>query len=178
MAASALYIGGYRWSPIAAAKAEFDVGAHAVAFGAVDYPWGQVLLVDTPHGPRTVLLRKHGFLWRAPGDTYFDNRTDPVTTVGWLSYASTQGQATVFAVKTTDSQVAWIAAGPSSARQRKAIEVGKPVIFSWNQAITWYELQPVAFSKTDQPLYAYRLPKNKTTVGPNDIRWYPVNGPN
>ncbi|MCL8208594.1 MAG: hypothetical protein K6V97_11065 [Actinomycetia bacterium] len=174
--AAFLYLSGYRFSPIAAAKAEFDVGAYAVPFGAVQYPWGEVLLVRTPAGPRTVLLTKHGFLWRAPGDTHFDKSTGRIKTIGWMSYSGSQGATTVFAVETSDPRIASISAGPASARQKKKVDVNTPVIFSWNKAFYWYELNPVALSAEGKPLYKWGVPLNVSAFTPRDLKWYRANG--
>lgn len=170
------FAGNYRFTPLAAAKAHFDVGKDAVSLGDVDFGWGKVYVFDTANGPRTVISIKSWFLWRAPAAVHFEPSTDVIRTVGWMSYFDKKGQATVFAVESTDPQIAFVEIGPPTDRVRKGIKTGSPTIFSWNKAIQFNELGPVAFSIDNKPLFEYRYPKNTSIFRSEDLKWYPVNG--
>jgi hypothetical protein len=52
------FAGNYRFTPLAAAKAHFDVGRSAVSLGDVDFGWSKVYVFDTTTGPRTVISIK------------------------------------------------------------------------------------------------------------------------
>lgn len=171
------FAGNYRFTPLAAAKAHFDVGKNAVSLGDVDFGWSKVYIFDTANGSRTVISIKSLFLWRAPAAVHFETSTDAIKTVGWMSYTDKRGQATVFAVETTDPQIAFIEAGPEDDIVRKEIEKGSPTIFSWNRAIRSNdELKPIAFSTDGTPLYEYRYPKNTNVFRSEELKWYSVSG--
>ena len=176
---SLLFFGvNYRFTPLAAAKAHFDVGNEAVTLGDVDFGWGKVYVFDTDSGPRSVISIKSWFLWRAPAAVHFEPSTDVIRTVGWMSYFDKKGQATVFAVESTDPQIAFVEIGSPNERVRKEITPATPTIFSWNRAIQSNELDPVAYSADNKPLFEYRYPKNTSTIRSEDLKWYPVNGDN
>lgn len=148
-----------------------------MSFGDVNFGWGEVYLFNTPKGPRSVLAIKSGFLWRAPTAVHFDQTlSDKINTVGWMSYGDSKHQATVFAVETSDPNVAFVEVGPSGEQLKKEVKVGTPVIFSWNKLIQSGELKPIAFLKDGTPLYEYRYPKNTNVISSDDLKWYPVNG--
>ncbi|EGW38520.1 hypothetical protein [Desulfosporosinus sp. OT] len=169
------YISGYRFTPLDAAKAHFDVGKNSVSLGDVDFGWGKVYLFKIPKGSRTVIAIKNGFLWRAPAAVYFDQTSaEVINTVGLLSYNGNNGQATVFAVETFDPNIAFVEAGPMGMRTTKEVKVGTPVIFSWDKAIQPTELKPKALTNNGVPLYEYRYPKNTNVISHDELKWYPV----
>jgi len=177
MAVLIFYISGYRFTPLDAAKAHFDVGENSVSFEDVDFGWGKVYLFKTPKGPRTVIAIKNGFLWRAPAAVHYDQTSsDVINTVGWMSYNDNKGQATVFAVETFDPNIVSVEAGPIGERTTKEVKVGTPIIFSWNNVIQPNELKPVALTTNGVPLYEYRYPKNTNGTRNDELKWYPVNG--
>lgn len=168
-----LYSFGYRASALEAAKADPYIGAPVQSLApAVPVANGEVLLLDTPGGPRTALTRRSlGFLWRTVAVTRFPpTAPQPVWTVGWMDY----GQAvTVLAVRAAGSQVAAIAAGPPGKRRTKRVQPSKTVVFAWRHGEDFASLNPVALSKTGAMLYRYRYP-TRSTVSSSQLRWYPV----
>lgn len=169
------WFAGYRLTPLAAAKVNDGPSVHE--FGVVSYPWGRVLLLNTPKGSRTALVSRSVILWRNPANSVVGpERTGPVHTVGWMSYTGDGGrqQATVVAVKVSDPAIAYIAVGPSGSRQRKTVELNKPLIFSWNRMIGLNHLRPIALSKTGRELYRYGYPLNTSVFDTSLLRWYPV----
>ncbi len=164
-----LYSLGYRLSPLGAAKGDPFIGSPVESFAPrVSLPNGEVLLLDTPGGPRTVLThRSFGFLWRTAAVTRFPKLTvRPVSTVGWMDY----GQAvTVLAVRVAGSRVAAITAGPPGQRRTQAVRPANTVVFVWRRGENFASLNPVALSKTGQILYRYRSPASSSP-----LRWYPV----
>lgn len=175
-----LFLSGYRFSGLEAAKAHFAVGKDAEPFGEVDMGWGKVYLLDTSDGPRTVGCYRTGILWRCPvGVEFYNDSTDAVQNVGWMSWTNKgEEQITVLAVRTTDPRVAYIEAGEPSERIRKNISIDIAVIFNWSKAMFGWALEPVALDSEGHILYEYRLPKNATheIIGYGyNRRWYPAN---
>lgn len=170
------FAGNYRFTPLAAAKAHFDVGRNAVSLGDADFGWSKVYIFDTNNGPRTVISIKSLFLWRAPAAVHFQPSIDEIKTIGWMSYIDRRGQATVFAAETSDPEIAFIEAGPPNERIRKEIEVDSPIIFSWNTRVQSNDLKPIALSKDGTPLYEYRYPKNTNVFRSEDLKWYSASG--
>ncbi|HHY24733.1 MAG TPA: hypothetical protein GX527_11005 [Clostridiaceae bacterium] len=170
------FSGNYRFTPLAAAKAHFDVGMNAVSLGDVDFGWSHIYVFNTDNGPRTVISIKSLFLWRAPAAVHFQSSTDEIKTVGWMSYFDKKGQATVFAVETSNPTIAFIEAGPPNERIRKEVKVDTPIIFSWNRGLQFNNLKPIAFSTDGTPLYEYRYPENTTVIRSEELKWYSVGG--
>lgn len=170
------FVGNYRFTPLAAAKAHFDVGKYAVSLGDVDFGWSKVYIFDTANGPRTVISIKSLFFWRAPAAVHFEQSTEEIRTIGWMSYLDKKGQATVFAAETSDLKIAFIEAGPPNERIRKEVKVDSPIIFSWNTKVQSNDLKPIALSEDGTPLYEYRYPKNTNVFRSEDLKWYSVNG--
>lgn len=168
------FAGNYRFTPLAAAKAHFDVGKNAVSLGDVDFGWSKVYVFDTAAGPRTVISIKSLFLWRAPAAVHFESSTDEIRTIGWMSYLDKKDQATVFAVETSDPKIAFIEVGEPNKRTRKEIKVDSPIIFSWDTGVQFNDLKPIAFSIVGTPLYEYRYPKNTNVFRGEELKWYPV----
>ncbi|MCL8209454.1 MAG: hypothetical protein K6V97_15510 [Actinomycetia bacterium] len=166
-------VAGYRGSPLAAARAAPAVGPQAQPMAAVPYPWGQVLLLQTPEGPRTALVLRQGVLWRAVGATVFSPSHAPLQTVGWMSYAGAAGQATVLAVVTTDTHIAAIAAGPPGARQVQPLAPRHLVILRWSHQWTLDQLQPVALNAAGRPVAYYGYPPGPIVNG-EALRWYRI----
>ena len=132
-----------------------------MSLGDVDFGWGKVFVFDTANGPRTVISIKSWFLWRAPAAVHFEKSTDAIRAIGWMSYFDKRGQATVFAVETSDPEISFIEAGPEDDRVRKEIKTGSPTVFSWNRALRSNdELNAIAYSIDDKALYEYRYPKS------------------
>lgn len=174
---SGLYSFGYRWSPLAAASVM--VGRPVHQWGAVRYPWGQVLLLQTATDTRTELVQRHGLLWRDTADSMGGlPKRGPLNTVGWMSARLARGQATVVAVAVRDPAIAFVAAGPPSDRRTRTVTVGKPLILSWNRSLYAYQLNLVALSKTGKPLYHYAMQEHRTTSGgivsTGLFQWYRV----
>ncbi|MCO1604690.1 hypothetical protein [Desulfosporosinus nitroreducens] len=170
------FTGNYHFNPLEAAKAHFDVGKDAVTVGDVDFGWSKVYVFNTARGPRTVISIKSWFLWRAPAAVHLETSTDAIRTVGWMSYTDDKGQATVFAVETSDPNITSVEVGPPNQRIMKDIKVSNPIFFSWNTGMQLSLLKPIAFSKDGTPLFEYRYPKNTNVTRSEELKWYSVSG--
>lgn len=174
---AALYGWGYRWSPLAAAAVM--AGGHTREYGRVRYSWGEVVLLETPNGPRTELVQGKGLVWRDTANVVFNPiKPGPIHTIGWISAGNVKGQATVIAVAVSSPTVAFVVAGPSGSRQRLPVTEGKPLIFSWNRSIPATDLNLVALSKTGTTLFRYAMQENRNTYGAvtstGQFHWTPV----
>jgi len=177
-----LYSSGYRLSAYQAAENHFSVkGKDPELFDKVEHGWGTVFLFDTKEVPHTVLSHKtFGFLWRAPAATRALAFDDAVKTVGWMRYFhKNDAQVTVFAVRSSDPDVAYIEAGPLEHRTRKIIEPESHVIFYWPEY--WHDLTPsninqlnaVALSAEGETLYEYRY-SEENAFRNGEPRFYPT----
>ena len=102
-------------------RSPFRCWNECVSLGDVDFGWSHIYVFNTDNGPRTVISIKSLFLWRAPAAVHFQSSTDEIKTVGWMSYFDKKGQATVFAVETSNPTIAFIEAGPPNERIRKGL---------------------------------------------------------
>ncbi|MZQ81073.1 hypothetical protein GQF01_02850 [Paenibacillus sp. 5J-6] len=172
------FIGGTRFTPISAMKAQISVGSDITVFDQVDLPWGKVYLVDTPSGERTAVVRKKGPFWFCNSVTTFDNTndSDPLRTIGWLNYqysgVTPSESAALIAVISNDSQVAYIEAGVGVDRVKKKIEPNEPLLIWWPKTFPGSTLKPVALSSEGKVLYEYRFAQENVT-DTKTLRWYP-----
>ncbi|MCL4318650.1 MAG: hypothetical protein M1596_01955 [Firmicutes bacterium] len=172
-----LYGLGYRWSPSAAAFARS--GGHSREFGVVRHSWGEVVLLQTPKGPRTELVQREGFLWHDTANVVFTpKKSGPIHTIGWLNDEGSQHQITVIAVVVASFAVAYVEAGPDRLRQRRSVTVGNPLIFAWNYSIPANQLHLDALSKQGTILYKYVMEEHRTSDGSiistGRFHWVPV----
>ena len=74
-------------------------GGHSREFGVVRHSWGQVVLLQTPKGPRIELVQREGFLWHDTANVVFTpKKSGPIHTIGWLNDEGSHHQITVIAV--------------------------------------------------------------------------------
>ncbi|GKU24930.1 hypothetical protein [Clostridium folliculivorans] len=177
---SFIYLQGYRLSPMKAAEAALEMNDNIQKFGEVKRDWGNVLLLKTSKGLKTALVMKQGLLWHCNSTIYFFDdamKNDLVKTVGWESFSSDNSkQITVLAVENNDPNVKVIKAGTGSDIQSKSISLGVTVIFTWDKMIQSSNLNPVAFDKSDSPVYKYQYnPKDSSSIHLDELKWYPVN---
>jgi hypothetical protein len=173
------FIGGTRFTPIAAAKAQTSIGTDVTVFDQVDLPWGKVYLIDTPNGERTAVVRKKGPFWFCNYVTTFDNAnaSDPLRTVGWLNYQYTSvnppESVALIAVISNDPQVAFIEVGDGSDRVKRKIEPNKPLLVWWPKIYPGSNLKPLALSSEGKTLYEYRFAQENIT-DTKTLKWYPL----
>lgn len=173
------FIGGTRFTPIAAAKAQTSIGMDVTVFDQVVLPWGKVYLIDTPNGERTAVVRKKGPFWFCNYVTTFDNAnaSDPLRTVGWLNYQYTgvnpPESVALIAVISNDPQVAFIEVGDGSDRVKMKIEPNKPLLVWWPKIYPGSNLKPLALSSEGKSLYEYRFTQENIT-DTKTLKWYPL----
>ncbi len=173
------FIGGTRFTAIAAVKANSFVGKDAIVFDQLDLSWGEIFLVDTPNGERTAVVRKKGPLWFSNAVTTFDNAndSDPVRTIGWFNYQNTgvnpPESIALIAIITNDPQVAQIEVGEGSDRVKRQIDQNKPLLVWWSRAFIGSLLKPIALSSEGKPLYEYRFAEGNVTDS-RTLKWYPI----
>ena len=170
------YASGYRLSPLNAAKSHFDVGRSAKLLGEVDYGWSIVYFMDTDEGTKTVIAVKSIGLWRAPVATYCLPTEGQINTIGSINYHDDNGQITAFAVQVTEPDVAYIEIGPENHRIKKSVESDNLLIFSWEEAIRFNDLNPIALSADGQLLYEYRYATDTNVIKLEDLKWYRIGG--
>jgi len=176
---SFLFIGGYRFTAMQAVKSSLNPDKVVNVFGEVKRDGGTVYLLEMQSGIKTAFTEKKGLLWSCESSTYFFDdiiKNDAVKTVGWISIKyKNNKQVTVFAVQNKDPDVRFIEAGTNSDRQRKPISLNETVIFSWDNALPWNDMNAIAFNKDNLQSYKYEYLKNVTTISTKDLRWYPIN---
>jgi hypothetical protein len=172
------YQTGFRLTSEAAARVNAYIGNSSEFFDELHFNWGDVYLFNSPKGPRTAVIEKHGIWWFNEATTIVNDNSDAVKTVGFSSFSHVPYVGvTVLAVQTTDANVSYIEAGPLSDRIKKPIKIGASTVFSWSGMMTVKDLNAVAYSKNGHDLYEYRFPKNKSSIDvTTDLRWYPSGG--
>lgn len=171
-----LYFNGYRFTPKQAANAHSFLERGAQVISEVDVGWGYAYIYKLPDYYLTVMATKSGFLWRAPISSHtkeVNDRDDRVRTIGWMSYRNNEKEkATVLVIENKDENVVAIEAGKEAQRIRKNIENKELVTFVWDEALSLYDINPVALSKDDRELYRYGYPLWTTAFRDKDLKWY------
>ncbi|MFD1177826.1 hypothetical protein ACFQ3W_16170 [Paenibacillus puldeungensis] len=92
-----IYWGGYRTNGLSAARANSFVPKDAILLDQVDYNWGKVYIFNSKEKSVTAISnKKFSFLWVSRASTYFFHNSDPVKTIGGVTIAEEEEQATVF----------------------------------------------------------------------------------
>ncbi|MCY6485409.1 hypothetical protein OW763_13820 [Clostridium aestuarii] len=164
-----LYTMGYRLTEVEAAKVHLGVGKNAQLFEQVNYKWGTVCLFNTPKGPRTAIAEKYMFLWKTRVAFHMTNSQDLIKTVGWAN----NEKCTVYAVESTDDNLAYIEMGSGSDRIKIYSEENEPMIFQWSKPIRWNDFNGIAYSKNGEAIYEFRYPKGNV-LNISEIRWFPI----
>lgn len=160
---------GYRFTGLQAAKNHFEISKDAQLLGQVKYGWGNVYLFKTDKGPRTIISKRFGLLWRAKVGFHMNNSSDAISVVGW----GNDKKCTVYAVEITDNNVKYIEMGPDDNRIRRYVDKENPIIFSWDKPIPWNDFNGKAYSTNGEAIYELRYPQNVSYIKPtDDLRWF------
>lgn len=172
-----LFLDGMRLTPTQAVMAGMRSQSPLEVFAQVDRPWGSVLLMKSGEGLKSAVVDKYGILWHCGATTrYYDEamRNDAVKTVGLVISSTPRGEIAILAVKSETSKIARVDAGPQGQRQSREISEDEIVVFDWDHAIPWGELDAVAYNAEGAAAYEYRYPTSAMTLKGEDLRWWPV----
>lgn len=102
---------------------------------------------------------------------------DNVKLVGWCSMRlSDYGkEVTAIPVQSFDEKVAYITMGKDIHRNSKNISYGEVVVFAWDKLMSWNDLEAIAYSSDDIPLYelGYEIRRGEP-IKTNELRWLPL----
>ncbi|MFZ5969588.1 MAG: hypothetical protein ACOYVK_20710 [Bacillota bacterium] len=164
------YILGYRLTGLQAAKIHFTVGKNPKYIDEVKYDWGTVFLFDTEEGPRTIISKRHIFVWVARTGFHMKRNSDNIRVIGW----GNNENCTVYVVQISDEKVSYIEMGKGEHRIRKYKDKHNRIVFSWNIQVPWNDLNGIAYSYDEKKLYEFRYPKETKVIRHDDLRWYAV----
>jgi hypothetical protein len=171
-----LHISGYRLTSKGAAEAHSFPNKNAVLVKVVDSKLGDVYVYRQNNYYLTILPLRYGFLWRASFNISTeseDDKGDKVRTIGTISYTNKNGSMTVMVIDVKEKNVAYIEAGPKSNRVREKVKNNEYVVFTWDKAMLYYDVNPIAISGNGVNLYKY----GDLIVGNTDtkqLRWREV----
>ena len=174
-----IFVTGYRLSPMQAVRANTFVPGNANLIEEVDLEWGKCYLLQTPDQFFMAGCEKDGFLWVSHITCYTDRRPDDgVNTLAYLGWGPADDKrVTIFAVQTSDPQVAYVEAGEGSDRTRQSVSPGTPVVFQWTHTEIWLDdLAAHALSADGRLLYEYRY-ADESHCDSRELLWYPVDDP-
>jgi len=142
-----------------------------ISFG----PSEKVDIFKTNEGFATSLVNKWGPFWYKSEETLSGKANSKMNIISFINfYDPKSGSGTVLAVLSNDKNVSYLSAGPNSARHD--IKPHVITVLSWNQSLDLIDLNAVAYSKNNQPLY--KVKNVKVTNGAAisiPIEFYPVN---
>lgn len=168
------YFGEYKLDAWSAARANSFVPKDSVLLDEVDYPWGKVIIFDSPEKPITVIsFKSFGFLWVSRMSTYYFPNDNPIKTIGGVSYSDDKGRAaTVISVLVKDPLISYLEIGPEGNRSRRKAALNVPITFSWDKSFPWNDFNAKAFNEDGKVLYEYRYAESNY-IRSEDLKWYP-----
>jgi hypothetical protein len=165
---------GYRFTAIGAAisnssiTSDYELVEKQAAGTSVIY----LFKSDKENMYRAVLSEKENLLFISRASTYIPFTTDPVRTVGGMSYADDDESITYISIVTDDKEVAYIEAGEAADRKRKEVKKGERVsfLFPFSQQID--KLDAAAYDADGKKLYYYGYPQKTNIFDAKDLKWH------
>lgn len=149
------------------------VDEESALLGDVDmYPF-HVYLYENEDKYRTIVTKYSFPFWELGNSSWANKTDDPIRLVGWYSGNYDKGGLTVVPIQCLDENVAYIEMGTND-RQRKEVKAGEILIFSWRNSLRWNDLNGIAYSKDNKPLYKLGYDIKNFTIKTDELRWLPV----
>lgn len=174
-AASILLISGFRLTSMQAARTSFGLNSTSQYVDEVDYKNGKVYLFKNADSYQSIVTERTLFLWKSSANIVTNQNSDKVRLIGWCSLNESGGGVTVIHVESFDKSVRYIEMGKSNLRIRKYVTDQKPLVFFWNTGLAWNDLNGIAYSQNNKPLYQLGYQIINNTIDPKLLRWLPVN---
>ncbi|MDF2921358.1 MAG: hypothetical protein K0R57_272 [Paenibacillaceae bacterium] len=175
---SYVYVGGVRLEARQAAETNRYVDEESVLLGEARVGTYHVFFYENEDKYRTIVTKKAFLAWKSSGASSWANKTgDPVKLVGWTSLTDADARTgiTTVPVQSFDRQVAYIEMGPEPDRSKQGTPYGETVVFAWDRAIRWNDLNGIAYSGEGKPLYKLGYEVVNNLIRPDELRWLPVN---
>lgn len=172
-----LFITGYRFSPLEAAKANGSLSESVTLLDETNRDWVDFYYFKDNNKNQylTVIVDPKGFLYVSRTSTWLYNPTDEIKTMGSSSYMDKKGhQLTTLLVSSDSAEVAYIEAGPESNRTKLEIEKGETLLFEFDNLINHNDMNPIAYDQDGKALYYYGYPKNVSYMKTGDYKWHEV----
>jgi len=166
------YIFGYRLTSYHAAQrylSSFEKDKTSEVLIDKDYAWGKIYLFDTGESKQVVIVKKYGPIWVSKEGFYSYISDEEVKTLGWAS----NKECTFLAIEVLDSKVSYIEAGTYENQLKQTVKSDELMVFSWDKALRWNDIEGKAYSKNGELLYEYRYPISNV-IHMNELRWYPL----
>lgn len=168
-----IWFNGLRPNSVWAGRTGISRGAvilKQVSFGKSE----KVDIFKTNDGYATTLVKQWGPFWYESKSTSSGEASSEMNIIGFINFFDPKSESgTVFAVLSNDKSVSYLSAGPNSAK--RDIKPHVITVLSWNQSLDLIDLNAVAYSKNNQPLY--KIKNAKVTNGASisiPIKFYPV----
>lgn len=122
----------------------------------------KVDIFKTNDGYATTLVKQWGSFWYESKRTSSSEATSEMNIISFINFFDPKsGSGTVLAVLSNDKNVSYLSAGPNIAKHD--IKPHVITVLSWNQSFDPIDLNAVAYSKNNQPLY--KIENAKVTNG-------------
>jgi len=136
----------------------------------------KVFLYDDVDKYQTITVERIGPFWKLNGfSTYVNKTNDSLKLIGWCHLQIKDKGVTVVPVQSFDRNVAYIKMGSFSDELIKDIPYGEIVVFTWDKIVRWNDLNAVAYSNEDKPLYTLGYEIINSYIDINGLKWISVN---
>ena len=167
------YATGKSFNPYTCSQNSRWVDEKSTLLGDVDmYPF-HVYLYENEDKYRTIVTKYSFPFWELGSSSWANKTDDLIKLVGWCSGKYDERGITVVPIQCFDENVAYIEMGTND-RLQKEVKVGEVIIFSWTNSLRWNDLNGIAYSKNDEPLYKLGYDIKNSTIKTDELRWLPV----
>lgn len=168
------YANGKRIEAYASAQSSHWIDEESILLGEVEmYPF-HIFLYENEDKYRTIATKYSFPFWELGSSSWANKTDDLIKLVGWYSVTSDGEGITVVPIQCFDDNVAYIKMGDNDDRLRKEVKVGEVVIFSWATSLRWNDLNGIAYSKDDKPLYKLGYEIENSFIKTDELRWLPI----
>ena len=165
--------GGYRFTPLAAAKANSFVTKDYELVG--EYKNGSSIFYlfksDEKQEYRTVYVNQNNFTYRSNSSTIIPYSKDSLQTIGGMSIQYEDETATVFIIHSLDEKVTSISLESDLGIENKEISKGEIVYFLLPFTKQIDQLNAVALDRDGNKLYYYGYESDNSF---NNLKWYKI----
>ena len=171
------YLTGVRFHAQQAARASSYVDEGTILLADADIDSHRIFFYENADQYNTVLTKKYLIMWgNSSGSFRVPKTDDAVKLVGWCSFGDGQNHEgfTAIAVQNYDEDVMYIKMGPDNDRVVQNTPCGETTVFLWNKCIRWNDLNAVAYSVDEKPLYQLGYETENNQIITDELKWLTV----
>lgn len=171
------YVDGVRFSAQQAAVSSHYIDENSILLGEAEIGSYKVFFYENDDKYRTIITENFYSIWRLNRNSSWANKSeDALKMVGWCSMTDNENGKglTAIPVQSYDENVAYIEMGPEGNRIIKDAVYGELIVFAWEYSVKWNDLNAIAYSADNEPLYKLGYEKVGGMIKTDELRWLTI----